>query len=146
MIKPSMKIRLRILIHFFDKLEDKIRSKLSHHPKAYALIGGIGIILFWRGVWHLADDINMSSSLSFLIGLSILLATGVFVSAFIGSRLIISGLIGEKKITEKTEEEVETEEAQLRNLQNTLIKIEKKLEHIDEDIESHPSFKKDSKN
>ncbi|MFA5999614.1 MAG: hypothetical protein WC783_01360 [Candidatus Paceibacterota bacterium] len=137
-----MKTEFKKLIYFFDKLEDKIRSRLSHHPKAYALIGGVGIILFWRGVWHLADDINISSSLSFLIGLSILLATGVFVSAFIGSRLIISGLVGEKKITEKTEEEVETEEMQLKNLQSTLVKIEKKLEHIDEDIEKHPAFKK----
>lgn len=134
MIKPSMKTKFRTLEHFFDKLEDKIRRKLSHYPKVYALVGGIGVVLFWRGVWHLADDINMSSSLSFLVGFSILLATGVFVSAFIGSRLIISGLVGEKKITEKTEEEVETEEMQLKNLQNTLKKVEEKLEHIDSDI------------
>ena len=40
---------------FFDKLEDRVRSWLSHQPILYALIGGIGIVLFWRGVWHTAD-------------------------------------------------------------------------------------------
>ena len=125
---------MKQIIKIFDKLEDKIRGKLSHYPKIYALIGGIAIVLFWRGVWHLADDVNLSSSWSLIIGTVVLLATGVFVSAFVGSRLIISGLIGEKKLTEKTEEEVETEEMQLKNLQNTLKRVEEKLEDIDKDV------------
>ena len=82
----------------------------------------------------MADDINLDSVISTAIGAVILLITGVFVSAFIGSRLIISGLIGEKKLTEKEKGEIETEETQLRNLQNTLNKVEKQLSHLDEDI------------
>lgn len=126
---------IKKIIRFFDKLEDKIRGKLSHHPILYALIGGVGIIIFWRGVWHLADDINVSSIASIIVGGIILLVTGVFVSAFIGSRLIISGLIGEEKLTEKEEEEIETQEVQLKNLQSTLTRLEKKLEHIDQEVE-----------
>ena len=120
---------------FFNKLENKIRSKLSHYPILYAFIGGVGIVLFWRGVWHIADDISMSSGISLVLGTVILLMTGIFVAEFIGNKLIISGLVGEKKLTEKEESEIETEESQLRNLQNTLNKLEKKLEHIDEEIE-----------
>ena len=127
-------MKLQKFIQFFDKLEDRVRRKLSHYPIIYAFIGGIGIVLFWRGVWHTADDMNISSIISLIIGTSILLITGVFVSSFIGSRLIISGLIGEKKLTEKAEEEIETEESQLKNLQNTLNKVEKQLSHLDEDI------------
>ena len=123
-----------IIRKLFDRLETKIRGKLSHYPILYAIIGGTGIILFWRGVWHMADDINLDSVISTAIGAVILLITGVFVSAFIGSRLIISGLIGEKKLTEKEKGEIETEETQLRNLQNTLNKVEKQLSHLDEDI------------
>lgn len=122
-------------IKFFYKIEDSVRGKLSHYPILYAIIGGIGIILFWRGVWHMADDVNMGSVISAVIGSVILLVTGVFVSAFIGNRLIISGLLGEKRIEEKEESEIETEEMQLKNLQNTLVRLEKKLEHIDQDIE-----------
>jgi len=126
---------IKRIIRIFDKLEDKIRRKLSHHPILYALVGGIGVVLFWRGIWHTADDINIGSIVSMIIGATILLITGVFVSSFIGSRLIISGLIGEKKLAEKEEEEIETEETQLKNLQSTLNRLEKKLEHIDKEIE-----------
>ena len=122
-------------IKFLDKLGYKIRGKLSHHPILYAFIGGTGIILFWRGIWHIADEANLSSIISMIIGSSILIITGVFVSEFIGNRLIISGLIGEKKLTTKEEGEIETEESQIKNLQNTLTRLEKKLDHIDEDIE-----------
>ena len=123
------------IVRFFDKLEDKIRGKLSHYPILYGFMGGIGIVLFWRGVWHIADDINISSIISILIGSILLLVTGVFVSAFIGNRLIISGLIGEKKLAEKEESEIETEETQIKNLQDTLSRMEKKLDHIDKEIE-----------
>jgi len=33
---------LKRIIVYFDKLEDKIRIALSHHPIPYALIGGVG--------------------------------------------------------------------------------------------------------
>jgi uncharacterized membrane protein len=123
------------VVKFFDILEDRVRGKLSRYPILYAFVGGIGIVLFWRGVWHVADDINLGSSLSLIIGAAILLLTGVFVYEFIGNRLVVSGLIGEQKLSEKEEGEIETEETQLRNLQSTLTRLEKKLEHIDEDIE-----------
>ncbi len=119
------------IIQFFDKLEDKIRGKLSHYPILYAIIGGVGVVLFWRGVWHIADDLNVGSIVSLLAGTFFLLMTGVFVSAFIGSRLIISGLSGEKKLTEKAKDEIETEEDQIRRLQSTLNKVEKGIANIE---------------
>ena len=125
----------KITLKFFDKLEDDVRGKLSHYPILYAVIGGTGVVLFWRGVWHAADEINLGSGASIIVGTVILLMTGVFVSEFIGKRLIISGLAGEQKLAEKEEAEIETEGSQLRNLQNTLSRLEKKLEHIDQEIE-----------
>ncbi len=123
------------IVKFFDKLEDKVRGHLSHYPIVYALIGGIGVVLFWRGVWHIADDFGLHSLASLVLGILILLLTGVFVSAFIGNKLIITGLSGEKKLEEKEVAEIETEETQIRNLQSTLSRLEKKLDHIDQDIE-----------
>jgi hypothetical protein len=122
------------IVKFFDKLEDKIRGKLSRHPFIYAFLGGFGVVLFWRGVWHLADDVSMSSILSLIIGSVILLMTGAFVSVFIGSRLIISGLYGEKKLTEKAENEIETEEAQIQRLQTTINRLERKIDDIESEI------------
>ncbi|MEI6280576.1 MAG: hypothetical protein WCP17_01070 [bacterium] len=126
---------IKKIVKFFEKLENKIRIRLSRYPILYAFIGGVGIVLFWRGVWHTADDVNMSSLFSLFIGAFIMLVIGIFVSEFIGKKLIISGLVGEEKLAEKEEAEIETEEAQLKNLQNTLARLEQKLEHIDQDIE-----------
>ena len=123
------------IIDSFNKLEIKIKGKLSHYPVLYAFIGGVGVVLFWRGVWHLADDFDFSSFLSLVVGFVILLVTGVFVSSFIGSKLIMSGLIGERKLSNKEEGEIETEETQLRNLQNTLSRVEKKLSEIETEVE-----------
>ncbi len=124
----------RKIINFFDKLEDKTRARLSHVPLLYAFLGGVGIVLFWRGVWHIADEISLNSFVSIILGTLILLVTGVFVSSFIGNRLIISGLSGEKKLTEKTKDEIETEEDQINRLQKTLLRVEEKVTQIESEI------------
>jgi len=126
---------LKNFLKFFDRFEIKLRGKLSHYPILYALIGGVGIVLFWRGVWHTADDFGLSSLLSLVIGFIILVVIGVFVAEFIGNKLIISGLIGEKKLETKEEVEIETEETQLKNLQNTLNRVEKKLSDLEGEVE-----------
>jgi hypothetical protein len=136
------------IINFFDKLEDKTRSKLSHYPLFYAFIGGVGIVLFWRGVWHTTDfiveltlgnaEVNLfglvDGPISFALGTIILLITGVYVSAFIGNRLIITGLNGEKKLAEKTEEEIATEEDKIDRLQKTINRVEEKIEKVESEI------------
>lgn len=127
------------IVQFFDRLEDKIRAHLSRYPIAYALIGGIGIVLFWRGVWHTADELPFISNswASIVVGSAILLLTGIFVSDFVGNRLIMTGLRGEKKMTEKTKEEIEEEEAQIKKMQTTVNKIENEIEELKKDFEEH---------
>lgn len=56
---------------FFDKLEDSIRKWLSHHPLLYAFIGGTGVVLFWRGIWHTMDFIMSHYFSISLVGQSI---------------------------------------------------------------------------
>ncbi len=118
-------------------MEDRIRKKLSQHPIIYALIGSIGIILLWRGVWMLADSFNMSGWVSAVLGLFILLAIGLFVSFFIGEQIIISGIKQEKRIDEKTEEEIKKEEITLNEFHQDIEKIEKQLEDIKESIKNN---------
>jgi hypothetical protein len=131
---------------FFDKLEDNIRGWLSHHPFIYAMYGGVGIVLFWRGVWLLADvlaehyliaapthsvDLVISiwdAGTSFVLGSLILLSCGLFVSELIGKEIIISGLRGEKKLAAKTESEVRTETGALAEVLERLNRMEILLE------------------
>lgn len=137
---------------YFDRLEDRIRKGLSHIPIFYAFVGGAGVVLFWRGIWHTMDFImehylavpsaNESLSislsvwwdgpLSILIGFVLLLLTGIFTSSFIGNEIIISGLKGEKKVVEKTEKELQSETEAMDNIQNEIKIISNRLEKIEQ--------------
>lgn len=129
------------------KFEQKIQNFLSHNPMTYALIVGIGIVLFWRGVWHTADythsilnsfysDSSTSlmlaewwdGPLSFIVGTIILYLTGAFTSSFIGSELILSGLRGEKKLSERTEADLKDEINSIGDIKDELVMISEKLE------------------
>lgn len=118
---------LKNVIKYFDKLEDRVRGKLSRHPIVYGIVAGVAVVLFWRGVWEMSDLLYIHPFVSLLIGLVGLLMTGVLVSSFIGTRLIISGLTGEKKFEEKTVEEIAQEE-------QTLNKIYRKLDQIETEV------------
>ncbi len=110
---------------FFDKLEDKIRARLSHHPILYTFIGGFAIVLFWRGVWMTADLFPfLTGPVSIMISVFILLMTGLFASFFVGDVIIMSGLKKEKKLIERTETEVKGEGEVLQEIENELHKLE----------------------
>lgn len=119
---------LNSIICYFDKLEDRIRISLSHYPIPYAFIGGIGVVLFWRGVWETANLFPwFSGPVSIVVGTVILLLTGLLVSVFIGDSIIMSGVNREKKLTEKTESEVHSEQSALQH-------VVEELEVIDSDL------------
>lgn len=132
---------MRKIVKFFDALEDKIRGRLSHHPLFYAFISGIGVVLFWRGVWHTADEIPylQVGVVSLLVGTIILLLIGVFVSDFIGNRILLSGLRGEKKLTEKStdelEKEIAEENSEIDEIQKSVNKIEEELKEIQKELQ-----------
>ena len=128
---------LKGIIHFFDKIEDKVRGRLSHYPIIYAIVGGIGIVLFWRGVWNIADTFNVSGPASLLLGVAMLLVTGLFVSFFIGESIIITGIKREKKVVEKTENEIEEETASLVEMKRDIKKIEHDMGELIEAIEKN---------
>jgi hypothetical protein len=135
----------------FDKIEDKVRGRLSRYPILYAFVGGAGIIIFWRGIWvtidyimeffRLADSGNnvpqmlwWDGPLSTLVGAVLLLIVGLFVTSFVGNEIIISGLRKEKRIAEKTKEELEAEinennknKRLINQMNNRLKRIEKTL-------------------
>ena len=121
---------LKPIIHFFDKLEDHVRGFLSHYPIIYAIIGGYGVVHFWRGVWHQGDDLGMSSTESLVFGIVLLLITGLLVSFFIGDNIVITGLRREKKLVEKTEGELRTEVDEIEHLKKHIEAMENSLNEI----------------
>ncbi|TSC83608.1 MAG: Uncharacterized protein G01um101417_483 [Parcubacteria group bacterium Gr01-1014_17] len=127
------------LVKFFDKLEDQTRAGLSRSPITYAIIGGTSLVLFWRGMWMVADMLEaeggwlgfwFSAPVSLAVSVAALLLTGLFVSFFIGDRIILTGLKHEKKLAEKTEKEVEEEESKIKELHAHIEHIEKQLDEL----------------
>ena len=118
------------IARFFDRLENRIRGFLSSYPIVYGFVAGVGIVSFWRGVWETSDLLKIPALASLLFGFLLLLAIGVLVTEFLGNRIIISGLRGEKKIEEKTLQEIEDEEMFLSSLKNKIDRIEKMIEKL----------------
>jgi len=137
---------------------NKITAYLSHRPRLYALVVGIGIVMFWRGVWHTVDQLHSAWSLvgvestigltsspwwdgplSLGLGIAILYFTGAFVSSFIGNELILSGLRGEKRLNEKTEEEIKNEVNAIAGIKTSLKNITESLEQLEKKVLDHHS-------
>lgn len=117
------------LFTFFDKLEDKVRIRLSHSPILYSLVGAVGIILLWKGVWEVAELVPALHGWgSIIAGVIILLASGLLVSFFIGDSIIISGFKRDKKLADKTEKEILSAE------KTSTAEILTKLEHLERDM------------
>ncbi len=126
--------------HVFDKMEDHIRARLSHHPFVYTFIGGAGVVLFWRGVWHTADIIEHNSRLggyifspfgSIVLAVAILLSTGLFVSVFIGDAIIMSGIKNDKKLIEKTIEDIDAERVDIEKVLVAIVDMKKELDVLE---------------
>jgi hypothetical protein len=125
---------------FFDKLEDKIRARLSRHPILYTFIGGFGVVLFWRGVWHTGDMLEAQGGVlgiifsgpgNIVLSVVVLLMTGLFVSFFVGDVIILSGLKHEKKMVEKNEEELVKEEESITHIEADMLRLESKIEELE---------------
>jgi hypothetical protein len=124
---------MKKILYFFDNLEDNIRAALSRRPIIYAFIGGTAIVLFWRGVWMVADTLPfLTGPISIFVSVAILLAMGLFVSFFIGDTIIISGLKKEKRLDEKVASEVKTELDILNDIQKRLNDIEREVKMLRE--------------
>ena len=145
----------------FRRFEEKIIIYLSHRPRLYALIVGIGIVLFWRGVWHSTDYIHFifnsfhsnlttdltsapwwDGPLSFIVGTILLYFTGAFTSSFIGNELILSGLRGEKKLNQKTEVEVKSEVQSILEIKDGLENVSDKIKQLEKKLREYEDEKK----
>ena len=130
-------MKFKQTVKFFDVLEDSIRARFSKHPIFYSLFGGIGIILFWRGVWETADILSQTNiylayfffpPVQIVVSAIGLLMTGLMVSNFIGHRILLSGLRHEKKLEEQTEELVKEEVITLAHIRAEIRELKKEVE------------------
>ncbi len=122
---------MKKFLKFFDLLEDKVRSRLSRHPVVYGVVSGIGIVMFYRGVWMVLDGYPvMTGWVTLVVACVILLLSGVFVSQFVSNSIILSGLKKEKKMVEKVEGEIKSDREHINDILALIKKIETDIEAI----------------
>ncbi len=120
------RLSMKEIIKFFDVLEDKIRGRLSRHPLVYGLVSGIGIVMFYRGLWIVLDGYPvMTGWVTLILAMCIMLLSGVFVSQFVNNSIILSGVKKEKKLVERVEGEIKTDADTLKEILEIVKKLEK---------------------
>jgi len=128
----------------------KIKIWLSHHPYLYALFGGTGVILFWRGTWHTFDFMTEIATswprtnivafnsgwwdgpLSLALGAIVLSITGIFISSLVGNEIIIAGLKTEKRLEQKESKIIHDESKEINDIRKVLDQVLTKLDHLEE--------------
>jgi hypothetical protein len=93
----------------FLGIEERARKFFERFPFIQAFIAGVGITLFWRGVWHGFDVWEISPLASLIIGSLLLGGVGVFIQTMIGNTIIIKEVKQEEKIEKKAIKKMEGE-------------------------------------
>jgi hypothetical protein len=128
---------MKHITSFLLRIESCSRNFFEQIPFIHGFLAGIGIVLFWRGVWHIADEIQLSSVASLIIGSILLGAIGLFLHTLVGNAIIIKNVEKDTTTSKKTEKElleveanIQQEELTLQTLQKELDKIHKKLDEV----------------
>jgi len=127
---------MRYFTNIFLKIESKARAYFEHFPFLHAFLAGVGVILFWRGVWEVADKVGIHYGWSILLGVLILFVIGLFVHTFVGNAIIIKNVEREKQLEQKTRTDIEKVQKEEELEEITLEILAKKLESIESKIEN----------
>jgi len=100
---------MRPITKLFLTIEDKARAYFERMPFVQAFLAGVGVIIFWRGIWEWLDRSGVSPLASVIFGTLILGSVGVFVQTFIGNTIIIKEVKQEEKIEKKAIQKIEGE-------------------------------------
>lgn len=122
---------MKYFTNFFLRIEDRARSAFEHFPFFHAFLAGVGVVLFWRGVWETADYLRLAPSASIVIGVLLLGAIGLYLQTFVGNTIIIKQVEKEKAMSKKTEKEVTEVKAEVREGEITMEQVIRKLDAIE---------------
>jgi len=132
---------MKSLTNIFLKIEDRSRNYFEKIPFFHAFFAGVGVVLFWRGVWETSDRLGIAPVWSIILGALILVIIGLFLQTFVGNTIIIKKVEGEKRLEEKTKTDIKKVEQEVGVEEITLEVLAKKLQTIESKIESLNSKK-----
>jgi hypothetical protein len=119
----------------FLRIEESARKYFEKFPFIQAFLAGVGMILFWRGAWEVADNTGVGPVASIIVGMLILGGIGLFVQTFIGNTIIIKSVKSELSLEKKSKEEVAQVEKVVAQEEVTLAHLSNKLDDLNAKIE-----------
>lgn len=138
-----MKQKLRLQYFFlkgelhFLRNQQKLKEKLRGHHVLYAFLGGIGLVMFWHGIWEGLNIIYLKAEgwlkylghpvTSLIIGSLILVLTGLFVFELVGR----DPKVFEEKINKRLEELERLEKELEKTTKDIIVDIEQNGEKAD---------------
>lgn len=128
--------------NIFLSIESRARKYFERFPFIHAFLAGVGVILFWRGIWEVADRYHLHPIISIVAGVIILVGIGLFIHTFIGNAIIIKNVKHEINIEKENrkdfsvfEKDIAKEEITLFHLSQKLDKLNEKINHIEKHLE-----------
>lgn len=118
------------------KIESAARKFFEFIPFTHAFLAGVGVILFWRGVWEVADIIMLDPVASILLGIAILGGIGLFIQTFVGNAIIIKNVEREGKIEKSTSKKISQVESEVEREEMTLQKLSQKIDKLNTKIDN----------
>lgn len=117
-------------------VEDRARGYFERAPFIHAFLAGVGVILFWRGAWEIADIFGLGPLGSMALGVLLLGGVGLFVQTFVGNAIIIKKVEREKRAEQRTEKNVTSVQKEVQEEEVTLLHLKRKLEAIEKKVDS----------
>lgn len=127
---------MKYFTNIFLRIEEQARTYFERFPFAHAFLGGVGVVLFWRGVWEIADRMRIDPVISIIVGSLLLGAIGLFLHTFVGNAIIIKNVEKDKRLTTKAEHEIQAVEQNIKQEEVTLSQLSEKLDRLEKSISS----------
>ncbi len=123
---------MKYVTNIFLRIEERARTYFERFPFAHAFLGGIGVVLFWRGVWEIADRMRIDPIVSIVVGSLLLGCIGLFLHTFVGNAIIIKNVEKDKRMTKKAEHEIAAVEKDVKKEEVTLDQLSAKIDRLEQ--------------
>ncbi len=125
---------MKYVTNIFLKIEERARTYFERVPFLHAFLGGVGVVLFWRGVWEIADRMRIDPIVSIIVGSLLLGSIGLFLHTFVGNAIIIKNVEKDKRMTTKAEHEIASVEKDVKREEVTLGQLSAKIDRLEQVI------------
>lgn len=125
---------MKYVTNIFLRIEERARTYFERVPFLHAFLGGVGVVLFWRGVWEIADRMRIDPIVSIIVGSLLLGSIGLFLHTFVGNAIIIKNVEKDKRMTTKAEHEIAAVEKDIKKEEVTLEQLSAKIDRLEQVI------------